>query len=1237
MNRSLTLILSPVLILIGPFLPGSAARDKFELDSRHVNVVEMGWETPHLQFGRPSVHGPVRGLFLVPVGGGRDVVELAQRYDVDFSAVIVQRADRFGFDTNYQQYWKGISTADKTAELSSRLDENPEVLVISTFDDSKLPRNIRNRIATMVRGGMGLVLINPWSSPWSDFEEDPSGCETILSGVPLSGLADLYPRDESPATALAGKVVQAYTYGQGRAVVLRWHDRLHPHETGLTPVTSVHGIVERKFEHRCNYYFSIIGKAMDWAAHRASPITWSGLPTEGQVLQSEDWPQDGFSVGIQWRGLTPAAGTVTSAIRDASGRVQSRDSTPINLTDGVNTVPLKLDLPAAGLNYLDVSVQTDGTVAGWATASFRVERPEEIASLTMNRIHFQRGEMATGEVRFREPLPREVRLLVRAVDTYGRNYARFSRDLDPGKLQAGFSLNLSGTSSLASYVEAELRRGETVLSREETLIYTPKPKDSEFLSLMWAGTGTMRGSLSGFRLNQRIREAGFNAICHWNYEGNFHNGAIADLMPVQSVTRLIIQNPEKPGWMNLHSLQMERNYDVTDPDHSLANPVIREVLRDRIALQAGQSAPLRPWWYSIGSENNYRGEFGFSPYGLEYYRGFLERRYGTIEDFNREHGTGYAAFAEVPRQRGNGPSIPALIDSRLCMEDEWAALHGFLGDEIRKIDPEARVGAESSVIGQDTNVGIFGNIERIFGNIERMMESVDVWAPYSIYGDQLRSLAADDQMTSHWWGSYYNGPPHAGLIWDWLIQGRINFSQWWLAFGGLGTEGIFNENLTYRDYFKNLLPDLQEIHGGLGMLLAGADVISDQEVVVHYSRESYHASQSSSIPVSTDAAVRSLQQYGLNARSQDYRYTTANLVDQGKLMAPRARLLFLPGALCLSEEEARGIRKFVREGGTVVADVMPGVFNQFGRRLPEGRLDDVFGAAVSGKSAMVAIGGHTVAGTLWGRAVAFNLKQSVGDAHVRTTVGRALGLVRDIPVVIHHDYGDGRAILLNFDLGRESSVTREVFDMALDVAGVSEKYRLSGVSEPVIHDLEPGGGATLTRNNVSALRRGDVVFVGCVLPSDEVDEAPALHWDEPKHTYNVRTGEYLGRVNAVTFSPLLPTEYGDRAQVHLVSLHNEPVKGMTVEGHSSVMRGQSLMLEIRIDLGTGDPNDRLVRVDATDPEGTQHVNLRRFVTLQSAATGCTMPFAYNDPVGNWTVTVTDLATGVSAEMTVTLQ
>ena len=499
--------------------------------------------------------------------------------------------------------------------------------------------------------------------------------------------------------------------------------------------------------------------------------------------------------------------------------------------------------------------------------------------------------------------------------------------------------------------------------------------------------------------------------------------------------------------------------------------------------------------------------------------------------------------------------------------------------------------------------------------MERMLQGVQVWAPYESI--TLRSLASPDVLRSHWWGGYRPAASDATSLWSWLLEGRANFQEY---FAAGGTEGLFNQNLTYRDYFLNLLPDLREIESGLGLLLAGSRVVSDTDVAVHYSRESFHASLALGELARTASSDKALADV-FGKLAQDFRYAGSRQINDGGLLAPRAKVLFLPASYCLSERTAKAVESFARDGGTVVADVMPGVLSEYGRRLPSGLLDDLFGATCSGVTSPRRVEDLAVSGALWEQRVDLGLGAGVIDAATRTTTGQALAVVDGVPVVIRHDHGRGRSVLMNFDMARApKAAAADAVRACLAVAGVRPEYRLDG----------PEG------SRVSVLRRGDVTLVGVMLPAENPQEAE-LAWDAPMHAYDVRKGEYCGRTRAVPLPPLPPTPYGRRAQVHLIAIQPEPVEGIRLRAPSSIARGAVLPLGLQLRPGKVCARDRLLRIDVIDPSGAAPRNLRGFLTLADATASRNIPFAFNDPPGEWTVRATDVASGVSGDVAVRLE
>ena len=73
-----------------------------------------------------------------------------------------------------------------------------------------------------------------------------------------------------------------------------------------------------------------------------------------------------------------------------------------------------------------------------------------------------------------------------------------------------------------------------------------------------------------------------------------------------------------------------------------------------------------------------------------------------------------------------------------------------------------------------------------------------------------------------------------------------------------------------------------------------------------------------------------------------HRLVSAGQVENGDLVRAGYRVLILPRTIALSDAAATAIRKFVKVGGTVIADGTPCVFDEHGRQLKTPALANIF-------------------------------------------------------------------------------------------------------------------------------------------------------------------------------------------------------------------------------------------------------------------------------------------------------
>jgi len=73
-----------------------------------------------------------------------------------------------------------------------------------------------------------------------------------------------------------------------------------------------------------------------------------------------------------------------------------------------------------------------------------------------------------------------------------------------------------------------------------------------------------------------------------------------------------------------------------------------------------------------------------------------------------------------------------------------------------------------------------------------------------------------------------------------------------------------------------------------------------------------------------------------------YQYVSYEQVETGELTKGGYAVFIMPHSWAISREEAREIRSFVQNGGTVIADVVPGILDGHGAIQARGMLADLF-------------------------------------------------------------------------------------------------------------------------------------------------------------------------------------------------------------------------------------------------------------------------------------------------------
>ncbi len=281
----------------------------------------------------------------------------------------------------------------------------------------------------------------------------------------------------------------------------------------------------------------------------------------------------------------------------------------------------------------------------------------------------------------------------------------------------------------------------------------------------------------------------------------------------------------------------------------------------------------------------------------------------------------------------------ALLDQWTFNDSTWL---NFLGDLVtftNELDPRTPCG----IVG--------GQSPSPFGGYDyaKLMRKVQFIESYNLGSSQnlIRSFNPNNALPTVTTHFHRSTEDDIWQTWYYLVHGNRGFIDW--------VDGWF-EGATPALWHDQVAPTYREANTRIGPLLADARWIHDG-VALYYSHASIQlgwtldaaAHGKTWINRNDDARLGSshgirhawenlLRDAGLQANFLSY----ADVIEYG--IPSEYQVLILPACLALSDVEVRHIEAFCRAGGTVIADVLPALWDQHGKGRPQGgALDALFG------------------------------------------------------------------------------------------------------------------------------------------------------------------------------------------------------------------------------------------------------------------------------------------------------
>ena len=1146
--------------------------------------------TSHVKWARPWAGGKAKILIAIHHRIIRQVVELAQRADIDYECVAMN---------TYSGKYSGpeiLLLAEKTKAAKY------DVLVLGSSEFDRLPEGLQMRIAQQIaKGGKGIVFAGPVPSKF------PETREKVVTPFARGTL----PQMHRPGTFEVGKGRMAtLPYAYNRKGGMLCPNRLR-HSGYVKPILDFFS-PEFDFE---EYAYALTARAILWAAGREPELNLRFEVNEKLAAM------DGgaLTVFIENAGKTAMAGRMSARIADGYSTTLSEITRDVSSTPGRSHQEFKLVPLPSGSYVADVWLKDrEGRIINWASTSFRVRGDVSFEETKFDRELYSEGDAVRLKVKLRFNPAFKDDLAIRW-ELFGGN----SENRMVGRGKASFEILEEGVG--VSLIEARTvrpverfrefrlfaeRNGKPVAQTRTGVFVKPMPRPGWFHAIGYGRMGTDLHSYSRSASPQpvylenslRTTRQGFFTFAPIGAgiaSGRIQRGAGGLVRPI-CFTDLKFLEYAKAGidqFAKVGRLQENLGASVSDE-----------------------------WGY--GGEGNVPSDYCRSPSCLAGFRKFLQSEYPNLDALNRTWRAAYKSWDEIvpptfKASRESG-SWERWVDHRRFVESVVAGYFNWINNHARAKYAAARLGLSGT-----PNAGSFNGYDWA-----RLMKTMPCIASYG--GPQLniiRSLKRPDMFFVRWAG--YDPPSknekgHRAAPWRALFDELDGLAYYVTS----GYSPLYNPDGTHGAKAKWIGDEWADLRSGIAAIIRNAKR-EPAPVALHYSQSSIHCATSQGrygqYNSNLSSTMALLSDIGCLYDFVSYDQVERDRLDSGKVF-------YLPYSQALSPKEVERIAEFVRRGGTLIADVYPAVRDHHGHAHARGALDEVFGVRSDPKSAPV-----FQMTSIEGEGLPQNVQLQSGSSGIKTDAGIAMARLPDLdnaPAWIENSFGHGKAILLNFSLAGYSAyqsggtggeidiVKRAKAEARTAIQSIGRRLlERASVKRAVI--ITRADGTPFTRAHVVPFRQGSALHVG-VLPGwdngfldPEKDTTKVtIDFGAPYHIHELRFGRNYGKQRAIQTELIQST-----AQIFaLLPEKPAPIKFEFAEPPSRE-NGAAIHLST-----TDQGFDRIVHLKVIDPNGKSTWLYSRDIIIKDGTAKWTIPIALNAPAGEWKVSVQDPIRGEPADL-----
>lgn len=806
-------------------------------------------------------------------------------------------------------------------------------------------------------------------------------------------------------------------------------------------------------------------------------------------------------------------------------------------------------------------------------------------------------------------------------DSFGRTVRRFQQDLAIGK-ELRFTFRLDAPHTFLYTVFADVMKDGTVLDTQAIEFSYRRPsflQPDEVASILWKSQGEALSLIHdlGYKLcltnfaNDNVGRGSAAAIVNSNLEViSFGGGTIS--VPWES--RNTYRGDVKTDPV--------RNPCFNDPAHIAKTQELIDA-----AAKKSKFNYYNVRAHALADEAFLGQSVCYSEHCLGEFRKFLKGRYASLEQLNKQWETSFATWEEVKpcqlEELQSRENLAQWLEHKLFMSTVFARNWvGTTVEQLRKTNPEA-FGGLSGTAGPGysfdwAQMPKYNPLIMCYGGIQRNM---------------ICDLAPKGTIIGAWSGYQTaiteNESTIKQTLWHNLFSG-MNVIATWPGEMVLGDLSISKGMQYYSEGMK-------ELQAGIGKMMLHS-VPARRDVAVLYSQSSLYSAMGTHVGNTMWQDSQNSWAGVMLDMSIDHRFIS---YEELQKTAPPEKVLILSATLSLDEAMLDNIDKYVRNGGTVIADFGTGWFDGHGTVDKARKAATLFGVDRSAASLMPDSPRKYL---ILNEQTAKTGPYQMGESGIKATDAIVTAAFEDgSPAIFQRKLGKGRLILLNLAIDSYSAISLGGVggEETIEKNG-SLKYR-DDVQKLVLNSMaavnvHPNCVVTDEKGRPveckATLRKdGENFFFGFLLSTRTGAPFAKLprkkvHVELPFKGFAIalRRNLILGQCSAFD----LEMTPGDAEVIAL--LPQKPGK-IVLDVPRKVKAGELATIGLSTKNGKG---NHTYHLEFVAPDGTVPEAYARNLYLPAKGGKDSFQFAFSDQPGKWKIRVKNLTTSATSEETFTL-